>query len=261
MLSGAAAAGLSAKTNVTPLVIAVALLPFLILAVLLPRIRRLPADAPSHMPNFIAPYVELFWRYGYAVLPVLAFVSLYRMGDVMALTLSHPLWNDAGYSLEQISMADGVVALSCSMVGVALGGWMAARWPMALALGIGAVAAAAGNWVFVWLWHSDPAPYILYVAAGVDQFGNGMAGAVFVVYLSLLVSPRFPGSQYAFLSGFAFLLPRLVAGAAGAMQTRIGYDGFFLLSGALSLAAVLLLPVIMRVRPRQPLPAEASHAD
>lgn len=250
ILSAVQGAGFSAETNVTPIVLAVALLPFVALAIALPRIRRLPADAPAKMPGFIAPYVEIFWRYGYAVLPVLAFVSFYRMGDVLTLTLSHPLWNAAGYSLEQISMADGVVALTCSMAGVALGGLCAARLPMTVALIIGACASAIGNWVFVWLWYAEPSAFVLYVAAGVDQFGHGLEGAVFVVYLSMLVSPRYPGTQYAFLSGFAFLLPRLIGGAAGAIQKQIGYDGFFILSGALSFAAIFFLPVVMRVRAR-----------
>ncbi|HEY0597749.1 MAG TPA: permease, partial [Sphingopyxis sp.] len=57
-------------------------------------------------------------------------------------------------------------------------------------------------------------------------------------------------AQYAFLSGFAFLLPRLLSGAGGAMAVRIGYDGFFILSGALSLAAILFLPLLARIRPR-----------
>jgi PAT family beta-lactamase induction signal transducer AmpG len=250
LLSAVQGAGFSAKTNVTPIVLAVALLPFFALAIALPRIRRLPADAPSKMPGLIAPYVEIFWRYGYAVLPVLAFVSFYRMGDVLTLTLSHPLWNAAGYSLQQISVADGVVALTGSMAGVALGGLCAARLPMTVALIIGACASAIGNWVFVWLWYAEPSAFVLYVAAGVDQFGHGLEGAVFVVYLSMLVSPRYPGTQYAFLSGFAFLLPRLIGGAAGAIQKQIGYDGFFILSGALSFAAIFFLPIVMRVRPR-----------
>jgi PAT family beta-lactamase induction signal transducer AmpG len=40
------------------------------------------------------------------VLAVLVFVSLYRMGDVLTLTLSHPLWNAAGYTLEQFYYPD-----------------------------------------------------------------------------------------------------------------------------------------------------------
>jgi len=250
LLSAVQGAGFSSKTNVTPIVLAIALLPFAALALALPRIRRLPPDAPAKMSAFVAPYVELFWRYGYAVLAVLAFVSLYRMGDVLTLTLSHPLWNEAGYSLKQIGVADGVVALSASMAGVALGGLLSTRLSLTWTLAIGAVTAAAGNWIYVWLWHSEPSSFVLYTSVAVDQFGNGFAGAVFVVYLSMLVSPKYPGAQYALLSGFAFLLPRLLAGASGSMQTQIGYDGFFLLSGALSFAAIFLLPVIARVKGR-----------
>jgi PAT family beta-lactamase induction signal transducer AmpG len=252
LLSAAQGAGISAKTNVTPIVLGIALLPFVALALALPRIRRLPAEALGSMSTFAAPYVELFWRYGTPVLAVLAFVSLYRMGDVLTLTLSHPLWNDKGYSLHQIGVADGVVALSASMLGVALGGFLSTRMSLGWTLGIGAVTAAAGNWIYVWLWHSAPSAFVLYTSVAVDQFGNGYAGAVFVVYLSMLVSPKYPGAQYALLSGFAFLLPRLLAGASGSMQTQIGYDGFFLLSGALSFAAIFLLPVIVRVKGRTP---------
>ncbi|MGQ2932821.1 MAG: permease [Sphingopyxis sp.] len=252
LLSAAQSAGISAKTNVTPVVLAIALLPFVALALALPRIRRLPADALSNVSTFAAPYVELFWRYGTPVLAVLAFVSLYRMGDVLTLTLSHPLWNDKGYSLHQIGIADGVVALSASMLGVALGGFLSTRLSLGWTLGIGAVTAAAGNWIYVWLWHSEPSAFVLYTSVAVDQFGNGFAGAVFVVYLSMLVSPKYPGAQYALLSGFAFLLPRLLAGASGSMQTQIGYDGFFLLSGSLSFAAIFLLPIIVRVKGRVP---------
>lgn len=249
-LSAADSVGITSKSNVTPFVLGVALLPFVALAFALPRIRRLPPGADRTMHSLLAPYVELFWRYGYMVLPVLAFVSFYRMGDVLTLTLSHPLWNEAGYSLEQISMADGAVALVCSMAGVAVGGLMAARLKLIPALALGAIASAISNWVFVWLWWEEPSSAVLYISAGVDQFGHGLAGAVFVVYLSMLVSPRYPGTQYAFLSGFAFLLPRLLGGAAGAIQTQIGYDGFFMLSGSLSLAAVIFLPVIARARAR-----------
>ena len=180
------------------------------------------------------------------------------MGDVLALNLSKPMIKELGYSLTQIGRADSYVALIASIVGVGLGGWMAARWPLAWALTVGAIFAAIGNFGFVWLSHQPAEELYLYVATAADQFGNGMAGTIFVVYLSMLVNPRYPGAQYAFLSGFAFLLPRLLSGAGGAMVEtfdRAGYRGFdlfFILSGVLSLAALLFLPLIRRARPRAP---------
>lgn len=270
----AAAAGISSKTNVTPAVLVICLLPFIALALWLPRIKAMPPDAPGRRSAAIGPYVDVFWRYGFIVLPMLAFVAIYRMGDVMALTLSHPLFNALGYGLVQISMADGAVALLSSMAGVALGAWMAARWPLGWSLAIGAAMSAVSNWVFAWLAHQQPGGPLLftvgygewslpvtagdldlYIAMAVDQFGHGFAGAIFVVYLSMLVNPKYPGPQYAFLSGFAFLLPRLLAGASGAIQQQIGYAGFFWMSGAMSLASVVLLPIVVRAKAR---PDDAS---
>ena len=121
---------------------------------------------------------------------------------------------------------------------------------------LGAIFAAIGNFGFVWLSHQPHDEWLLYVATAADQFGNGMAGAVFVVYLSMLVNPRYPGAQYAFLSGFAFLLPRLLSGTAGQVVEWLngiglnGFDAFFLASGVISLAALLFLPVLAGVKPR-----------
>lgn len=247
----AAGAGIDAKSNVTPWVLGACMLPFALLALWLPRIVRMRADEVAAMSPSVGPYVDVFWRFGFGVLAVLAFVSLYRVGDVLALTLSHPLWNAKGYSLDQIGIADGFVALPASMAGVALGGWMAAKWPLGRTLALGAVFAALGNWIYAWLWWTPAEGWRLYASVALDQAGNGFAGTVFVVYLSMLVNPRYPAAQYAFLSGFAFLLARLLAGASGTMQTTMGYDGFFILSGIASIAAVVLIPFVVRLKPRE----------
>ncbi|HEY5710379.1 MAG TPA: permease [Allosphingosinicella sp.] len=256
LLRGASGIGISGQTNVTPFVLVVCMVPFLAMAAALPRIRKLPPTAPARRSIAIGPYVDFFWRYGFMALALMAFVSVYRMGDVLALNLSKPMIRNLGYSLTEIGLADSYVALVASITGVGLGGLMAAKWPQGRALAVGAFFAAFGNFGFVWLAHQPVDGAALYIATAADQFGNGMAGAVFVVYLSMLVNPRYPGAQYAFLSGFAFLLPRLLSGAGGAIVEsfdRAGYSGFdlfFILSGALSLAALLFLPVITRARAR-----------
>ena len=265
VLSAIGSAGVQDPKVVSYWVFAVALLPFVAMAAAVPWLRTLAPDAPARRSAAIGPYVNVAWRYGYGVIPILMFVSVYRMGDVMALTLSHPLFNALGYGLEQISLADGVVALVSSMLGVALGGWLAAKAPMGRALVIGAIMSALSNWVFAWLAHQHPGGPVLvslwnvgatagdlklYLAMAADQFGHGFEGAVFVVYLSMLVNPRYPGAQYALLSGLAFLLPRLLAGLSGVFQTMMGYDGFFVMAGAMSLGATALVPWIIRSRPR-----------
>ncbi|MET0308315.1 MAG: permease [Sphingomonas sp.] len=265
LLAAIGSIGMSNPSVMSYYVFGIALLPFIALGAAVPWISRLPASHALLNTSALAPYVNVAWRYGVVIIPILLFVSVYRMGDVMALTLSHPLFNALGYGLTQIGVADGFVALFSSMLGVALGGWLAAKAPMGWALTIGAVMSALSNWIFAWLAHQAPGGPIwfeigslpvtagdfdLYLAMAVDQFGHGFEGAVFVVYLSLLVNPRFPGAQYALLSGLAFLLPRLLAGLSGVFQKAIGYDGFFIMAGTMSLAALVFLPLILRARPR-----------
>jgi PAT family beta-lactamase induction signal transducer AmpG len=251
LLAAASRAGLDGTTNITYYVLGFAMAPFLIMAALLPKIVKAPHDSPIRTSTAIGPYVDFFWRYGFIAIVVMGFVAIYRMGDVLALQLSKPMIKELGYSLTEIGIADSYVALIASMVGVGLGGWMAARWPRARTLVIGAMFAALGNFAFVWLAHQPVGTLPLYIATALDQFGNGLAGAVFVVYLSLLVNPRFAGAQYAFLSGWAFLLPRLLAGAGGQVVEGIGWDAFFLASGVVSLAALVFLPAIARAHPRE----------
>lgn len=267
LLAGVGSAGISNPSVISYWVFAIALLPFVALGIAVPWIRDLPADAPLLTTSRLAPYVNVAWRYGVVVIPILLFVSVYRMGDVMALTLSHPMFYALHYSGEAISFSDGAVALFSSMLGVALGGWLAAKAPMGWALVIGAIMSALSNWIFAWLAHQHPGGEVifslgsmpvsqgdfnLYLSMGIDQFGHGFEGAVFVVYLSMLVNPRYPGAQYALLSGLAFLIPRLLAGLSGVFQKQMGYDGFFWMAGAMSLGALIFLPFILRARPREP---------
>lgn len=243
------AAGITARSNVTPVVLLLCGVPFVIMMAAIPRIRALAPDSRLLASPALGPYLDFFRTLGFAAVGILAFVSLYRMGDVLALTLAKPLLSSVGYTLTQIGIADGALSLVANIAGVGVGGWAAARFDTRISLTLGAAFAALGNAAYVWLANVPPSDSVLYLTAFADNFGNGMAAAVFVVYLSVLVNPKYPAAQYAFLAGFAFLLPRLLAGASASIQRDIGYDGFFVLSGALSLASVALLPLLQRKEP------------
>lgn len=256
VLQAASGIGITADSNVLPWVLAIAIAPFILLAFALPWIRDAKPTDRIRASTFIGPYADFFWRYGYVAIGLLAFVSIYRMGDVLALNLSKPMILGLGYTKSQIGWADGAVALLASIIGVGLGGWMVTKWRWTVTLTVGAIFAAIGNFGFVWLAHMPVDQNTLYIATAADQFGNGMAGAVFVVFLSMLCNPRFPGAQYAFLSGFAFMLARLLAGAGGTLITRLddagynGFDLFFFGSGVISLAALLFLPLVAKAKAR-----------
>eukprot|EP01035_Chromulina_nebulosa_P027428 gene27428-36079_t len=227
VLSAASAIGIGPKTDVKTAVLVLCLLPFVIMAAALPWIVALPSTHWARRSTWLGPYIDIFWRFRYTVLPLLGFVTFYRMGDVLTLWGVKPLEIAAKYDLTTMGIADGFVTTPSSMAGVALGAVLAVKLRMPWALAIGAVCSAFGNWIFVWLWYAPPSGVAIYTATALDQFAHGLEGAIFVVYLSLLVNPKYPAAQYAFLSGFAFLLPRLLQGAGGNIVEAVGYDGFF----------------------------------
>jgi MFS transporter, PAT family, beta-lactamase induction signal transducer AmpG len=244
VMQAADAMGITPASHVTRAVLILCGLPFVIMMIAIPRIRRMREGSALLSSSALGPYIDFFRTLGYAAIVILAFVSIYRMGDVLTLTLAKPLMSSVGYSLTQIGIADGALSLIANIAGVGAGAFAAARFGRNTSLVLGAVFAALGNAAYVWLANVPPSDVVIYLTAFADNFGNGMAAAVFVVYLSVLVNPKYPAAQYAFLAGFAFLLPRLLAGASASIQGDIGYDGFFILSGVLSLASVLFLPFI-----------------
>lgn len=244
VLEAATALGITPESHITRAVLILCGLPFVVMMIAIPRIRALNEGSAWLASPALGPYLDFFRTLGYAGVVILGFVSIYRMGDVLTLTLAKPLMSSVGYSLAQIGIADGALSLIANVVGVGAGGMVAARLGRNISLALGAVFAALGNAAYVWLANVPPSDAVIYVTAFADNFGNGMAAAVFVIYLSVLVNPRYPAAQYAFLAGFAFLVPRLLAGASASIQRDIGYDGFFALSGILSLAALVFLPFL-----------------
>ena len=67
VLGAAQAAGIGAASNVTPWVLGICMLPFIAMALALPRIRRAgPTDHLRTSPA-LGPYVDVFWRFGYQI--------------------------------------------------------------------------------------------------------------------------------------------------------------------------------------------------
>ena len=80
----------------------------------------------------------------------------------------------------------------------------------------------------------------MYTAVGLDNFAAGLAGTVFVAFLSALTNIRFTAVQYALFSSLMTLLPKTIGGYSGAIVKQIDYTGFFLFTAALG-APILLL--------------------
>ena len=190
---------------------------------------------------WIAPLADFFARYGKRALLLLALIGLYRISDIVAGVISNVFYADMGFSKVEIAGAVKTFGVAMSILGGIAGGVLAQRFRLMNMMMLGAVAAAATNLLFVWLalrGHDVP---LMYTAVGLDNFAAGLAGTVFVAFLSALTNIRFTAVQYALFSSLMTLLPKTIGGYSGAIVKQIDYTGFFLFTAALGVPILLLV--------------------
>lgn len=74
-----------------------------------------------------------------------------------------------------------------------------------------------------------------------DNLASGLAGAVFIAFLSSLTSVSFTAMQYAIFSSLMLLLPKMIGGYSGTIVTNFGYSTFFLMTFLMGLPILLLV--------------------
>ena len=190
---------------------------------------------------WVAPLADFFARYGKRAALLLALIGLYRISDIVSGVISNVFYADMGFSKVEIASAVKTFGVAMSILGGIAGGVLAQRFRLMHMMMLGAVAAAATNLLFVWLalrGHDVP---LMYTAVGLDNFAAGLAGTVFVAFLSALTNIRFTAVQYALFSSLMTLLPKTLGGYSGAIVKQIDYTGFFLFTAVLGVPILLLV--------------------
>lgn len=203
------------------------------------KIKLVRADAVRRV--WIAPLADFFARYGKRAVLLLALIGLYRISDIVSGVISNVFYADMGFSKVEIAGAVKTFGVAMSILGGIAGGVLAQRFRLMNMMMLGAVAAAATNLLFVWLAMRGHDVPLMYTAVGLDNFAAGLAGTVFVAFLSALTNIRFTAVQYALFSSLMTLLPKTLGGYSGAIVKQIDYTGFFLFTAALGVPILLLV--------------------
>ncbi|EPQ5082764.1 AmpG family muropeptide MFS transporter [Acinetobacter baumannii] len=84
-----------------------------------------------------------------------------------------------------------------------------------------------------------------------DNLASGLAGAVFIAFLSSLTSVSFTAMQYAIFSSLMLLLPKTIGGYSGTIVNHIGYSGFFTVTFLMGLPILLLVIWVSKLLAKQ----------
>lgn len=204
----------------------------------------------------VGPFLVFFRTHGWLALLMLAMISLYRLPDFVMGPMANPLYHDLGLSKDVVGGVRASVGLVFSLLGIAAGGFSAARFGYMKTLLAGAVLQALSVAAFAGLAYSGGDVRIFSAVMAADSFGISFAGVALVTYMSSLTSLGYTATQYALLSSTYAYLGKLLKGFSGAIVETLAashslmdaYAIFFLGAGAIGIPALALVLVLLRVQ-------------
>lgn len=193
----------------------------------------------------IGPFVDFFQRAGAWL--VLLFIIVHKIGDTLANLTFRLLFNDLGYSNDEIALYDVGVGFWTLLAGIFVGGVLYARLGLKRSVMISLILMAVSNLSFAALAAAGHSNIGMAGAIGFENFASGIGGVAVVAYFSALCDLRFTAAQYAMISAAASILGRFATGTtAGSLIEAMGYVDFYLLTTVLALPGILLFWWMMR---------------
>ncbi len=197
----------------------------------------------------VCPFVDFFSRTGWLALAILLFIGSFRVSDILMGVMANPFYLDIGFTLEEIGYVIKGFGTVMTIIGALVGGVLVARYGIMRPLLLGAVLLAVTNLVFAVLAVVGPDMVLLVATISADNLSAGIAGTVFIAYLSALTNTAYTATQYALFSSLMTLPGKLLGGFTGIVVDAVGYVEFFVYVACAGVPAVLLvLYLIPRTR-------------
>jgi PAT family beta-lactamase induction signal transducer AmpG len=194
---------------------------------------------------YFSPLAEFLKREG--ALVVLVFVLIHKIGDTLANLTLRLLFQDLGFTNDEIAFYDVSLGFVAYLAGIFIGGILYARLGMKRSVFISLVLMAVSNFGFAVLAAAGHTNIGMAAAIGFENFASGIGGVTVVAYLSALCNLRFTATQYALLSALASIAGRFLTGTtAGSLIQNVGYFNFYLLTTAVAMPGVLLFWYMIR---------------
>lgn len=194
---------------------------------------------------YFSPLAEFLKREG--ALIVLIFVLIHKIGDTLANLTLRLLFQDLGFTNDEIAFYDVGIGFAALLIGVFVGGMLYAKLGMQRSVLISLVLMAVSNFGFAALAAAGHSNIGMGAVIGFENFASGIGGVTVVAYLSALCNLRFTATQYALLSALASIAGRFLTGTtAGSLIEAMGYVNFYLLTTFIALPGVILYWYMIR---------------
>ena len=193
----------------------------------------------------LSPFIDFFKRNGKTGLLILLLIALYKMSDITMGVMANPFYLDLGFKKTDIADVSKVFGFFMTIAGAALGGLLVAKFGIMRPLLLGSVMIASTNVLFALLAVNEPNLWFLAAVISADNLSGGLAGSVFIAYLSSMTSTAYTATQYALFTSLMILPAQLLAGFSGVIVDKVGYPAFFVYTATLGIPAVVLVTLLI----------------
>jgi len=181
------------------------------------------------------------------IIPIIAFILLYRLGEAMLAKMATPFLLDSassggiGLATDTFGYVYGTAGIISLAFGGILGGFLISRfglkrciWPMAILLN-------APDFFYVYMSMIKPDLATVCFMVAFEQFGYGLGFTAFSVFLMYIAKEPYKTSHFAISTGLMALGMMLPGMVSGFIQNAMGYTGFFITALCLTLPGMAFI--------------------
>jgi MFS transporter, PAT family, beta-lactamase induction signal transducer AmpG len=204
-------------------------------------------DAPPKtlVEAVVLPFSDFFQRVGIGrAVFVLLFIVLYKYSDSLAGSMTTPFLLQTGFSQSEVGAVFLGVGVIATIAGVVVGGAVIGKLGINRSLWIFVVFQGLSNLTYYGLSLAGKDHAFMVAAIITENFGLGLVTAGMTAYLMSMCNKRFTATQFALLSSLMAASRDILVAPAGKIAESVGWPGFFLVTVAMAIPPLLLLPFI-----------------
>jgi PAT family beta-lactamase induction signal transducer AmpG len=189
--------------------------------------------------SIIEPLIDYFRKN--KALIILAFIFIYKIGDMLAFFMSVPYYLDLEYTKSQIGYMK-FIGTWMTLLGSFIGGILLVKYNNIMKglfyFGILQMVSTFGYVILSWV---EPNLILLCSVGSFESFCSGLGTAVFISYIALLTNIKFTGTQYALLSSFVAIPRTIFTSQTGFLVESIGWEYFFISCTLIAIPGLILI--------------------
>ena len=172
---------------------------------------------------------------------ILGFITLYKVGDLMAAEMTMPFFLKTGFTKTDIATVVKIGGIIATIVGGLVGGAILMKIGMKRSLWLFGILQSVSTMLLAWIAQLGPSIPALWVVISFENLASGMGTAAYSAYMASLVNKKFTATQYAILTSLMGIPRVIIAAPTGYMAKHLGWQTFFITCGFAALPGLLIL--------------------